>query len=144
MSMSRVVFDTVVFVRALINPYNYAGQLLFTRANEYTLVLSPPIIQGILEVLSRPEISRKFRAVAGIDLRQVIDLFATGEIVEFDEIPSASRDPKDDTYLVTARVGKAEFLVSEDRHLLDLSPYDGIEVIDTVTFLGLLAGTPSE
>jgi hypothetical protein len=142
--MPRVVFDTVVFVRALINPRNRAGQLVFTRANEYTLVLSPPIIQEILEVLSRPEISRKFRAVAGIDLRRVIDLFAAGEIVEFDETPSVSRDPKDDKFLVTARLGKAEFLVSEHRDLLDLSPYEGIEVVDTVTFLRLLAGAGGE
>ncbi|HLJ68344.1 MAG TPA: hypothetical protein VKX16_13385 [Chloroflexota bacterium] len=46
----RVVLDTVVFVRALINPYGMWGKLLFASADSYELVLSEPIIREGLEV----------------------------------------------------------------------------------------------
>lgn len=138
--MPRVVIDTVVFVRALLNPRNRAGQLLFQRADEYTLVLLPPIIREILEVLNRPEITRKFRATSGIDMRRVIDLLAEAEIVEFDETPAISRDPKDDKFLVTARLGSAEYLVSEGRDLLDLTTYEDVRMVDTTQFLAILTG----
>jgi len=137
--MPRVVIDTVVFVRALLNPRNRAGQLLFERADDYTLVLSRPIIQEILEVLTRPEISRKFRSAAGIDMRRVIDLLTEAEIAEVDEVSSISRDPKDDIFLITAHIGNAQFLISEDRDLLDLTSYEGVKITDTATFLRELA-----
>jgi putative PIN family toxin of toxin-antitoxin system len=125
-------------MRALLNPHNRAGRLLFERADDYTLVLSPPIIREILEVLNRPELTRKFRSLAGIDMRRVIDLLAAAEIVEFDETPSLSRDPKDDKFLVTADLGFAEFLVSEDRDLLDLTTYESVRIVDTAQFLAIL------
>ena len=136
--MPRVVFDTVVFVRGLLNPHNRAGRLLFERAEEYTLVLSPPIIQEILEVLNRPEITRKFRVVEGFDLGKVLDLLAMAEIIEVDQTPAISRDAKDDKFLVTAHLGNAKYLVSEDRDLLDLVEYERVRIVDTATFLEAL------
>jgi putative PIN family toxin of toxin-antitoxin system len=134
------VFDTVVFVRALLNPLNRAGKLVFERSDEYTLVLSPPIIQEILEVLQRPEITRKVRALEGLDILRVIDLLALAEIVELNDVPAISRDPKDDKFLLTAHLGNAAFLVSEDRDLLDLASYQDVRIVDTVQFLGILTG----
>ena len=49
--MLRVVFDTVIFVRALINPHGIWGRLIFQHADAYTLVISPPVVAEILEVL---------------------------------------------------------------------------------------------
>ena len=57
--MIRVVFDTVVFVRALINPKSRCGRLVFERFREYELILSPEIIREALEVIRRPEVSGK-------------------------------------------------------------------------------------
>jgi putative PIN family toxin of toxin-antitoxin system len=133
------VFDTVVFVRAVLNPRNRAGRLVFERSDEYTLVLSPPIIQVILEVLQRPEITRKVRAVEGIDIVSVLELLAQAEVVELDHVPALARDPKDDVFLATARIGNAAYLVSEDRDLLDMSEYEGIKIVDTASFLATLS-----
>ncbi len=50
----RIVVDTVVFVRALINPYGRWGRLVFEHADRHNLVLSEPITREVLEVLHRP------------------------------------------------------------------------------------------
>ena len=134
----RVVIDTVVFVRSLLNPHSRSGRLIFAHANEYRLILSAPVIREILEVLQRPEITRKIRFVGGMDTRRVLDLLSQAELVEVAQISPASRDPKDDKFLTTAVLGEADYVVSEDRDLLDLEEYQGIKIVNVATFLELL------
>jgi putative PIN family toxin of toxin-antitoxin system len=134
----RVVVDTVVFVRSLLNPLSYSGRVIFTHTDQYRLILSAPVIREILEVLQRPEITRKIRFVAGMDTKRVLDLLSQAELVQLSEIPQASRDPKDDKFLATAVMGEADYVVSEDRDLLDLGEYRGIKIVDVETFLKLL------
>lgn len=98
----RVVIDTVVFVRSLLNPHSRSGRLIFAHADEYRLILSAPIIREVLEVLHRPEITRKIRFVADMDTRRVLDILSQAELVEVAEISPISRDPEDDKFLATA------------------------------------------
>ena len=56
----RAVLDTVIFVRALINPKGRWGRLLFDHSDKYVIVLSPEIVREILEVIHRPELRRAF------------------------------------------------------------------------------------
>lgn len=137
--MLRVVFDTVVFVRALINPHSYTGKLVFDSADRYQLVLSPPVVTEILEVLSRPALIRKFRALRQITPDETLRLFERAEIVEVGPIPSVSRDQKDDKFLSTAIAGGATYLVSADNDLLDLHEYQGIKIVNLEAFLQLLS-----
>jgi uncharacterized protein len=133
-----VVFDTVVFVRCLINPFGLWGKLVFDHARDYRPVLSRPVIEEILEVLARPELTTKFRAVAGLDLRSVLDLLIQAETVELGAIPAMSRDPKDDKFLATAVAAAADYLVTEDQDLLVLKEHGGTKIVTAVTFLRLL------
>jgi putative PIN family toxin of toxin-antitoxin system len=96
------------------------------------------MIREILEVLQRPEITRKFRTVADFDLGRVLDLLAQAEVLETTELSAVSRDPKDDKILATAAAGSADYIVSEDRDLLDLVEYAGVRIVDTASFLGIL------
>ena len=72
--MPRAVFDTVVFVRALINPFGVWGRLIFQHGHAYALIISPPVVEEILEVLHRPELTRRFRSLAGLDVARVIEI----------------------------------------------------------------------
>jgi len=134
----RVVFDTVIFVRCLLNPHSRWGELIFKHAGEYTLVISEPVVREILEVLRRPELLRKFRTVENMDMARVLDLLAEAETVEVTTIDPVSRDSKDDKFIATAQAARATYLVSEDRDLLDLGEHDGIPIIDGMGFLRIL------
>src|SRR4051812_2367849 len=101
----------------LINPHGLWGRLVFQRADAYDLIVSPPVLQEIVEVLHRPELTRRFRSLAGLDVRQVIHMLGRAEMVEIDEIPTVSRDRKDDKFLATAAAAGADYLVSEDNEL---------------------------
>ena len=137
--MPTVVFDTVVFVRALIRPGSSCGRIVFAHAERYQLVVSRQLVREYLDVLTRPELTRRFSTLATLDRTQVIDILAQAPVVDIGDVPMVSRDPKDDKFLATAAAAGAVYLVSEDQDLLTLGAYDGIAILTCAAFLRLLA-----
>lgn len=136
--MLTIVLDTVVFVRSLINPHSRCGRIVFAHGSSYRLVLSQPVLVEIIEVLRRPELTRKFRSLAGLDYERVLDIISQVEVVTIEAPPAVSRDPTDDKFLATARAAGADYLVSEDKDLLSLERYSGARIVDCATFLTIL------
>jgi putative PIN family toxin of toxin-antitoxin system len=142
--MVRVVFDTVVFVRGLINPHGVWGRLIFESSASYVLFLSRPLLQETLEVVERPLLRQKYRAVVGRGMVQLLDILAQADVVEIGEIEAISRDPKDNQVLATAKAARAQYLVSEDQDLLVLSEYGGTKIVSVSTFRTVLAAGVEE
>lgn len=136
--MTRAVFDTQVFLRALVHPGSRYAKLVDISASECTLILSPPIIKEVLDVLHRPEVRGKFPSLSKIDMEKVIGLLTQGEVVEPKIAVSICRDPKDNKFLECALEGKAAFIVSEDKDLKAIGNYQGIQIVDTRAFMGIL------
>lgn len=137
---SRVVLDTVVFVRALINPKGRWGRLVFERGASYQLVVSPPVVREVLEVIRRPAVIALYRSSADRDPQTIAAFLNEAETVEIDlsAMPRVSRDRKDDKFLATAVAGGAAFIVSKDNDFLVIGEYEGIGIVDAATFLGVL------
>ena len=125
----------MVFVRALINPHGPSGRLLSEDVGRFALLISTPTAHELLEVIQRPELTRKYRGVSRIRLQQVINLLSRAEIVDLGAPAPMVRDPKDDGFVATALAGHADFIVSEDKDLLDLREVAGIPILDTRTFI---------
>lgn len=136
--MIRVVVDTVVFVRCLINPFGAASRLILERAGEYRLVVSKPLVAEALKVFQRPELTRKYRGLGTRNMHTILSFFEGAEAVELDAVPAVSRDPQDDKVLATALAGSADYIVSEDLDLLDLKEYEGIPIVHIGEFLRVL------
>lgn len=136
--MYKVVFDTVVFVRSLINPYGRWGELIFKYYDRYLVFVSQPIVEEYLEVLHRPELTGKFRTLSNLDLEKIIDIIKHAPMVKVPTISSASRDPKDNKFLATSCAASADYLISEDKDLLDIKEYQGVKIITTLDFLHIL------
>jgi putative PIN family toxin of toxin-antitoxin system len=132
------VFDTVVFVRSLINPYSVWGRIVFEWDAQYRLVISQPVVLEILEVLRRPELVRKYRGVATRNAATVLTILAAAEAVEVMPIPAVSRDPKDDKFLATAAAAQVNYLVTEDADLLVLEEYRDTQILTGGAFLRIL------
>lgn len=138
--MSRVVVDTVVFVRALLYQRSICARLLFAPHTRFQLIASPPILQEMNDVLHRPSLRRKFGATRGWNLEAVFEILADAEIVEPDPIPPTCRDPKDDKFLAAALAGRAHYLISEDQDLLVLEQFGETRIVRPVSFLQLSSG----
>ena len=133
-----MIFDTVVFVRALLNPHSFWGRLVFEHYHDYRLIVTPQIVREYVEVLQRPELTSRFTALKGIDVARVLEILQQAEVVMPQQEPQVSRDIKDNKFLAAAEAAKADYLVSEDRDLLDLDEHEDTRILPAYEFLRLL------
>jgi len=56
------------------------------------------------------------------------------------EIAAVARDPDDDAILACAKEGKANYIVTGDKDLLDLDVFEGIPIVSARKFLSILRG----
>jgi len=136
--MIKVVLDTVIIVRSLINPYGRWGELVFKYFDSYQLFVSRKVVEEILEVLQRPELTSKFRTEKNLDFPRVVELLGQAEVVKITEPQSGSRDPKDNKFLATADAALADYLVTEDEDLLILKKHGATKIVDSLEFLRVL------
>jgi len=57
---------------------------------------------------------------------------------KLEDIKVVKSDPSDDIILATALAGQASYIVSGDKHLLDLGVYRGIKVVTAIEFVKIL------
>ena len=85
--------------------------------------------QGVLE-------GKKFRYPSDIVRNIVNELVAVSELVRPTiKVEQIKVDPPDNRILECALESKAAFIVTGDRHLLELGEYEGIPVLDVAAFL---------
>jgi uncharacterized protein len=126
----RVVVDTGILVSALIRPQGTIGDVLHAlRDGRFMAIYSTPMMLEVTEVLSRPKIQEKYH-VQPDDITALINLIRLrGELVIPKQAITACRDPKDNKFLETALVGKADAIVTGDDDLLVLSPFEGVDIL---------------
>lgn len=135
----RVVIDTQIFLRAAANPRSLVHKILLAMTDRYHLIFSKEIRAEIHHVLHRPELRKKFPHLTDeVASRVLTRLDAADLIVLPDPVPQVSRDPKDDIFIACAVEGKADFLVSEDKDLLDIGEHEGVRVINVPTFFSII------
>jgi len=138
----RAVFDTTVWISAFRSRSATSASRLILLAclnGHVQIVTSREILHEHIEVLMRP--------VHWLPLEDVLEfgvfLARNAALVEISGAAQGCRDPNDDMFLETARVGGAEYLVTFDRDLLDAQlvaalEAEGITVASLATFLHAL------
>jgi putative PIN family toxin of toxin-antitoxin system len=139
----RCVFDTVILVRGLINPYSLCGRLVFDQPGFYELIVSSAVVAEYLSVVNRPELVRKYQSVETRNLPTILDIVAKSTVVQPMDTPAVCRDPEDDKFLAAAQAGDARFIVSEDLDLLDHGSYGKTKIISAEAFLRILDAAES-
>jgi len=142
-SKIKVVIDTQLYLRAAANWKSLPAKIIFDLKSEYQLVASKAILAEVQNVLNRPALRAKFPSLTDSVVQNALSILSAAEIVEPSEVPAISRDPKDDMFLACARAAEAQYIVSEDKDLLILNPYEGIQIIDALTFLAVLQNAVS-
>ena len=77
------------------------------------------------------------RHIKGIDFEAALDMIdnATEQIVAPRLDEHVCEDPDDDKFLACAIAASCDWVVSNDRHLLDVSGYQGVEVVRPRVFV---------
>lgn len=134
----KVVFDTQIYLRAAINPNSICGKLFANWSEAYVLYVADEIEAEILNVFARSKIREKFPQITDQTVVDIKSTLARAERITLEEIPSISRDPKDDIFLACAKAAQASYLISEDNDLLVLKQYEATTIINALEFLQLL------
>jgi hypothetical protein len=131
----RCVFDTNVFVSALLLPDSKPRHALDMALREGRVLVSFATLAELHEVLSR---KRFRRYVDEEDVRSFIAaLTREAQWVDVEVQIQACRDPKDDKFLELAVSGHGTHIVTGDSDLLALNPFRGITILPPHRFLEL-------
>jgi len=139
--MTKAVLDTNVIVSGIIREAGPPGQILrlLFEGQKFTAVTSLQILAEVKAVLSREKI-RKYHGWTDEQIDIFLAFFYTqSEVTEGKlTVQVIVQDPSDDKFLACAGEGSADYLVSGNKHLLDLKVYEGVQIVPPATFLMLL------
>jgi putative PIN family toxin of toxin-antitoxin system len=132
--MAKVVIDTNVLVSAFLNK-GTSRKLLVKMLETQEVFLSAPMLAELTDVLSRAKFGVKAEAV---NLFISILIHRTTVIPVTSNLKLVLADPDDDMILNTAISGKADYIVSGDKHLLEIGHYKEIQIISVNEFAKVL------
>ena len=132
--MLRAVIDTSSLISYVLTRGDIMRRVVAQwRANGFAVLSSPVTRAELTAVLSRPQIQRL--AVASLDpLIQGLERY-TWHVPGALDLTGACRNPKDDKFLACAVEGKAHYLVSSDKDLLDMKSCRGVAIVNPGQFL---------
>jgi len=121
--MLRVVIDTNVLIDGAKDPNSYQVRIMrLALAGELT-----PLISSRTE-REHERLTR--RLVTEPEYQQLVENFLDqAELVEPDsDLRGTTDDPDDDKFLELAKDGDADYVITNDRHLLDVEQYGETEI----------------
>ena len=135
--MLCVVPDVNVLVSSIITPSGTPGRIYEAwRRRELVFITSPAIIDKIVEVLRRPHIIDEFpideadiQALRSLLIRRTVS--TSGAL----NLQVIREDAEDNTILAAAVEGRADCIISGDRHLKNLGEYQGIPILSPAEFV---------
>jgi len=136
----RIVLDANVLISALISQHGASARILEAWENaRFDLVVSAPILEELARVLHYPRIQEKYN-LPDEYIQGFLGLIVSQAMVvsPCDEINIIAVDPTDNRYLECAVEGMAAYIITGDRHLLDIGDYRGIIILPPAGFLTLL------
>lgn len=135
----RVVFDTTIFVSASLSrsPTSPTHELLQRwYDDQFKLVTSDILLDELIDKLIEKNVKEHQIALLFGKLAYLAERI---EVPPDAVLPYIPTDPDDDHVIACAVVGKADYLVSYDRHLLSLGEtFQGIKIAQALPFLWAL------
>lgn len=135
--IKRVVLDTNILVSALLFKGELSRIVDLWKKGKVIPVIYRETFDEFRDVLGYPKFSLSENEIKTIIEEEVLPFF---EIVEItDKVKGVCRDPDDDKFLSCAVSASADFIVSGDKDLCNLSKYKSVRIINASDFLKMFA-----
>lgn len=136
----RVVLDTNIVVSSYVVRLGAPGRIVAAwRAGAFQIAVSGALLNEYERALNYPRVVRRHRFSPAQLAQEVAAIRATAILVEPDTVPRVVPDDSDDDQVLACAVAAgADYIVSGDRHLLDLREYRGIRILSPAAFVALL------
>jgi len=132
--IDRFVFDANTWVSVfLLSESSVSAKAYYKAKGLGEIVHSEETLSEFVDVFVRP----KFDRYLSLNKRLIIieDLKAFVRVVPITSTIKACRDPKDDKYLELAVSSESSLIVTGDKDLLVLHPFQGVQIMTPADFL---------
>jgi len=130
-----IVIDTNVLISSLISPFGESSDILaLIFRKEVVSFTSLEILAEVLLILTRSGVAD---VVPGADTSTLLELFRSHSYIVKPSlrIQAVREDPSDDKFIECAVAANAEYLISNDKHVLALKRYKNIVILTSRAFL---------
>jgi len=128
----KIIIDTNLWISFLITKdFAKLDEILISQKG--ILIFSKELLDEFIEVARRPKFRRFFSSSDIEELLETIDEFAV--FIKVQTKIEVCRDPKDNFLLSLAIDGEADFLLTGDNDLLDLTKFGNTSIINISNFL---------
>jgi putative PIN family toxin of toxin-antitoxin system len=133
----KVVLDTNILISAFLWQRGAKEIFNLTKGNKIQICVTKEILDEFYRVLNYPKFSSRLKLIGKIP-EEIINEFL--EIVKFYPTKRfktiiVKADPSDDKFLSCALSSEASFIISGNKHLLNLRRFKGIPIISPREFL---------
>jgi putative PIN family toxin of toxin-antitoxin system len=129
----KIFFDTNVYVAEALVGHGAIRMLEATRRGKWRVYSSSYQVAELVRVLLE-DLHVPLRSVKLIQQR----ILARSTVVKSESSAEVPDDPKDSPILQAALTCGADYLVTNDQHLLDLNPFEGLGIISMNAYHDLL------
>jgi putative PIN family toxin of toxin-antitoxin system len=131
----RVIIDTNIWISfiiskklTLLDGHIFSGKI--------RILLNENLLSEIKTTIEKPKLQKYF-LTQGLE-KMLIAFDAFIDLIEIKSGVSICRDPKDDFLLSLAKDGKADYLITDDKDLLDLEKFRKTKILTITDFLNQL------
>lgn len=137
--MIRIVTDTNVLISATFWNGDSSKIIDKVEKKELCLLMSKEILGEFSNVLGYKEIQDKIRD-KNLEMKRTIEKIALLSVFiePYRKFEVISEDPDDNKFLDCAVAGKADFIITQDKHLLKLKEFNGIKILKPDEFLRVI------
>ncbi len=127
-----MVLDTNVFIAAYFNRKSASARIIdLCLENKHKLIFSPRLRKELRLILKNVRAEREFR-------EKIRSLFVNASKVKpTKKVFTVKEDPEDNKFLECALEGEADYLITSDRHLLELEEFAQTKICKPTQFLKL-------
>jgi putative PIN family toxin of toxin-antitoxin system len=132
-----VVLDTNTIISSLL--WSGAPRLVLQliEQEDITPCISLVLIAELQAVLQRPKFEARLALVAETSTESVNGYLQYADVIDVLTPPErvVANDPDDDRVVACAVAAAVDYIISGDRHLLDLGRYENIPILNAADFL---------
>ena len=127
----KLIIDTNLWISFIIsNKQNLLDQLVFSGKARF--LFSKELITEIESTITKPKLKKYFGSNALEEMLSTFEPFI--DLTDVESIITICRDPKDNFLLALAKDGKADYLLTGDKDLLDLKKFGKTKIFTITNF----------
>jgi uncharacterized protein len=130
----KIIIDTNLWISFIIsNKLNLLDSLLFSEKGR--LLFSTELITEIQLTITKPKLKKYFGTNALEEMLSAFEPYI--DLVEVETVIIVCRDAKDNFLLALAKDGKADYLLTGDKDLLELKKFGKTRITTITNFFNL-------